>query len=209
MRLEDRGKNWWRTLTADLQRYTGLGCRPWSLAFIRRLIAEGYQHPGLLAVIVYRYGQGVYFRCRIPIVRQIADLYYYYWFNWVRFQLQIELPRTTAIDGGLRIDHYGSIVINCQLIAGRNLTITHGVLIGQTQSGVPELGDNVAIGAGAKVLGGIRLGNNVVVGAGAVVTKSFEDDAVVAGVPARLLRTRKDGEAADIEKTDMALQREA
>ena len=101
MRLEDRGKNWWRTLTADLQRYTGLNCRPWSLAFIRRLIEEGYQHPGLLAVIVYRYGQWVYFRCRIPIIRQIADLYYYYWFNWVRFHLQIELPRTTAIDAGL------------------------------------------------------------------------------------------------------------
>jgi serine O-acetyltransferase len=190
MRLEDRGKNLWATFTADMARYGG-GYRPWSPPFIRSLITEGYSHPGIIAVIVYRYGQWVSYRCRIPIVRQICELYYYYLFSWVRCQLQIELPRSTAIDGGLRIDHFGSIIVNCMAVAGKNLTITHGVLLGQTDSGVPVLGDNVELGVGAKVIGGIYLGDNVQVGCGAVVTKSFSDGAVVAGVPARLLRYKR------------------
>lgn len=193
MRLEDRGKNIWATFTADMRRYTGSE-RPWSFRFLKRLAGQAYEHPGLLAIVVYRYGQWVYFRCRVPIVRQLLDLIYYYWFFWVRTRLQIELPRTTAIDAGFRIDHFGGILINCQLIAGKNLTITHGILIGQTDSGVPRFGDGVSLGVGAKVIGGIVLGDNVLVGTGAVVTKSFPDNAIVAGVPARLLRLR-DGAA--------------
>jgi serine O-acetyltransferase len=190
MRLEDRGKDLWATFTADMMRYTGDKVRPWSLPFWKRLLRHAYIHPGLFAVVVYRYGQWVQYRCKVPVVRQLCNLAYYYWFNWVRTRLQIELPRDTAIDAGLRIDHFGSIIVNCQLIAGKNLTITHGVLIGQTDTGIPRFGDGVAIGVGAKVIGGITLGDNVLVGAGAVVTKSFPDNAIIAGVPARLLRFR-------------------
>jgi serine O-acetyltransferase len=196
MRLEDRGKNLWATFTADMARYGG-GRRAWSPAFIRSLITEGYSHPGILAIVVYRFGQWVSYRCRIPIVRQICELYYYYLFTWVRFTLQIELPRSTAIDGGLRIDHFGGIIINSQAVAGKNFTITHGVLLGETDTGVPVLGDNVSLGVGARVIGGITLGNYVQVGCGAVVTKSFSDGAVVAGVPAKLLRYKPVPELAD------------
>ncbi|GEN51689.1 sugar O-acetyltransferase [Alkalibacterium pelagium] len=51
------------------------------------------------------------------------------------------------------------------------------------------IGDNCWLGAGATVIGGVTLGNNVVVGAGAVVTRSFGDNVVLAGVPARVIRT--------------------
>ncbi len=209
MRLEDRGKDLWRTFTADMQRYAGSDVRPWSLKFLRRLAAQTYEHPGLLAIVVYRYGQWVLFRCKVPIVRQLLNLAYYYWFNWVRTRLQIELPRSTAIDAGLRIDHYGGILLNSQLIAGKNLTVTHGVVIGQTDTGIPRLGDGVAIGVGAMVIGGVTLGNNVLVGAGAVVTKSFSDNAIVAGVPARLLRFRPTAEEAGAQETGPAAEAEA
>jgi serine O-acetyltransferase len=202
MRLEDRGRNLWATFTADMQRYAGTRARPWSLGFLRKLGGATYEHPGLLAIVVYRYGQWVCFRCKMPIVRQLLDLPYYYGFFWVRTRLQIELPRSTCIDAGLRIDHFGSILVNCQFIAGKNLTITHGVLIGQTDTGVPRCGDNVAIGAGAKVIGGITLGDSVQVGAGAVVTKSFPDNAVIAGVPARLLRFRAPAPGSQANRTD-------
>jgi serine O-acetyltransferase len=52
----------------------------------------------------------------------------------------------------------------------------------------PTIGDNVTIGAGAKVLGGIVIGDNVTIGANAVVTKSLPDNVVAAGVPAKIIR---------------------
>ncbi|MCX6381588.1 MAG: hypothetical protein NT023_19280 [Armatimonadetes bacterium] len=190
MRPEDRGKNLWHTFTADMVRYAGAEIRPWSFRFLRRLVSQSYAHPGLAAVVVYRFGQWTMFTCRIPILRQLAALLYYVLYNLVRFLLQIEIPRTTTIGAGLRIDHYGGILLNSKLIAGRNLSITHAVVIGETDTGVPELRDDVTIGVRAMVIGGVVLENNVWVGAGAVVTKSFPANAIVAGVPAKLLRYR-------------------
>lgn len=190
MTLENRGKNLWTTFTADMQRYVGDGIRPWSYPFLRRLIVAAYEHPAIWAVVVYRYGQWALYRCRVPVIRQLINAHYYLCFNWVRTRLQVEVPRTTAIDAGFRIDHMGSCLVNCQLIAGKNLTITFGVVVGQSDTGVPVFGDNVAIGVGAKVLGGIHLGNDVVVGAQSVVVKDVPDGAVVAGVPAKVLRIR-------------------
>jgi serine O-acetyltransferase len=111
-------------------------------------------------------------------------------FHWVRTRLQIEIPRGAAIDGGLRIDHFGSIIVNSQVVAGRNLTLSHGVLLGQNDTGFPTLQDDIYLGVGAKVIGGITLGTGMVVGAAAVVTRSFPDYAVVAGIPAKLIRIR-------------------
>ena len=204
MRLEDRGKNLGATLKADIRRYVGPDLSPRTWRFWKRLARLVYVHPGLIAVIVYRYGQWVEYRCRIPIVRQLAELTYYYWFNWVRTRLQIELPRTTAIDAGLRINHYGGILINCQIVAGKNLTLTQGVLIGETPAGIPRIGDDVMVGVGAKIIGPVVLGDRVEVGAGAVVTKSFPADAVIAGVPAKLLRQKGEPAPSSLETSPLA-----
>ena len=189
MKLEDRGKNLWATFTRDMCRYAWQE-KPWSSAFLKTLLRGAYIHPGLLAIVVYRYGQWAEYCCRVPVIRQICNLIYYILFMRVRTRLQIEVPRTAAIDGGFRIDHFGGIIINSQFICGKDLTITHGILIGQTDSGVPILGNGVSLGVGAKIIGGITLGDNVTVGTGAVVTKSFPDNSVIAGVPARLLRVK-------------------
>jgi len=61
----------------------------------------------------------------------------------------------------------------------------------RTSRGI-QLGDNVWLGAGAKVLDGVRIGTDVVVGAGAVVNADLPDGAIAAGVPARILRSRGD-----------------
>jgi len=188
MRLEDRGKNTWATITADMQRYVDADVRPWSMAFLKRLATAAYENPALLAIVVYRYGQWIYFRCRIPVVRQLLDIHYYFLFNWVRTRLGVEVHRTTAIDAGFRIDHFGAIIVNSQTIAGKGLTISTGVVIGNSPSGTPTFGDNVTISVGAKIIGGIYLGNNVFVGAQALVNKSFPDGAIVAGVPAKILK---------------------
>jgi len=111
-------------------------------------------------------------------------------FNWIRTHLQIEVHRTTCIDGGFRISHFSGIIINSQLIAGKNLTVTSGVIIGQTDNGVPVLGDDVDIGVGAKIIGGIHLGNRIIIGAQSLVNKDFPDDVIIAGVPAKIIRNR-------------------
>ena len=74
---------------------------------------------------------------------------------------------------------------------GKNCNISQGVTIGQSnrgkRAGVPVIGDSVFIGPGAKIFGAITIGNNVAIGANAVVTSDVPDNAVVAGIPARIL----------------------
>jgi len=60
--------------------------------------------------------------------------------------------------------------------------------VGYDSEARPIIGDNVVIGSGAKVLGGITVGNNVIIGANAVVVQSVPDNVVVGGVPAHILR---------------------
>lgn len=92
---------------------------------------------------------------------------------------------------GLNIRNHGYIVVNAHARVGRICCLQQGVNIGQTYSKahVPKLGDNVYIGPGAKIFGGIQIGNNVAIGANAVVT-SFGDSVTIASIPARVVSER-------------------
>lgn len=79
------------------------------------------------------------------------------------------------------------IIVSHNAVIGRNCTIFHQVTIGEGRGGAPTIGDNVLIGAGAKIIGGIHIGDNVKIGAGCVVTKDIPDGATVVSVPPRLL----------------------
>lgn len=174
-------------LLQDLDRYNEARCRPGSLRFWLHMARQAYVHPGLLAVVVFRFGSWLS-RCRIPVVRQVLEIAYQFGYAFARFVLQIEVPRGTRIGPGFRIDHYGGILINSMAVIGKNFTVSQGVLVGATESGVPTIGDDVHCGVGAKILGGITIGDCVKIGAGAIVTRSFEGHVVLAGVPARALR---------------------
>ena len=71
------------------------------------------------------------------------------------------------------------LVVSHNVMVGKNCTIFHQVTIGEGRSGAPVIGDNVMIGAGAKVIGGIHIGNGVRIGAGCVVTNDVPDGATV------------------------------
>lgn len=107
------------------------------------------------------------------------------------FKLGISIPWYTKISPGLFIGHFGAIVVNGDATIGANCNLSQGVTIGQSnrgdRAGCPVLGDNVYIGPGAKLIGAIKIGNNVAIGANAVVTKDVPDNAVVAGVPAKII----------------------
>lgn len=103
------------------------------------------------------------------------------------YKTGIQIPPGT-FGKGLQIYHYGSIIVNQNAYIGDNATIYAGVVIGAKPSGNPKIGDNCFIGAGAKILGGIKIGNNVTIAPNAVVTKDVPDNAVVAGVPAKIIK---------------------
>ena len=98
------------------------------------------------------------------------------------------IGRGAEFGPGLVILHSIGIVVNSNVRAGKNLVMEHGATIGAEKGQSPVLGDNVFIGAGAKIIGGVRIGSDVKIGANAVVTKDVPDGATVVGIPARVIK---------------------
>jgi len=97
-----------------------------------------------------------------------------------------------SIGPGFFIQHGFVTAIGAEKI-GENCWVNPGVTIGyKNEKGIPTIGNNVYIGAGAKILGPLTIGDNVIVGANAVVTKSVPSNCTVAGIPARIIK--RDGQ---------------
>jgi len=109
-----------------------------------------------------------------------------------RHKTGIEIHPAAEIGKGLFIDHGMGVVIGETTVIGDNCTLYQGVTLGGTGKDHgkrhPTLGDNVMVGAGAKVLGPFRVGDNARVAAGAVVLDEVPDNATAVGVPARVVR---------------------
>lgn len=100
------------------------------------------------------------------------------------------IPPNT-FEGGLRINHYGLIVVNPEAKIGKWCDIHQGVNIGMGYDGVPTVGNNVWIGPGAKIFGNITIADECAIGANAVVNKSFYEPRVtIAGIPARVVSNK-------------------
>ncbi|HSP31353.1 MAG TPA: hypothetical protein VLO13_05005, partial [Halomonas sp.] len=99
----------------------------------------------------------------------------------------------SKIGAGLKFPHPTTIVIGRHVIIGNNARIFQQVTIGGLPKGrtglLVRMGDNVTVFHGAKFIGTGCVGSNVVVGANGVVTKPFGDNVVLAGVPARVIRS--------------------
>ncbi|RLL55877.1 serine acetyltransferase [Mariprofundus sp. EBB-1] len=144
--------------------------------------------PSIWVVFLYRLGKSIRAITFSPL-RFVCNLIFLPVFFLSTVFIGITIPRGCEIGPGLRIYHFGGIVLNPLVTIGRNCTMRHGVTIGNRQADddVPVIGDNVDIGAGAKILGKIRIGNNVSIGANAVVLIDIPDDHVAVGVPARAI----------------------
>lgn len=99
----------------------------------------------------------------------------------IRYVSAVTLPTKTVIGPGLVLHHPHSIVVSGRTVIGSDCSIYHEVTIGGggTKPGLPRIGDNVSIFAGARILGGVTIGDNVEIGANAVVTFDVPSDAVV------------------------------
>lgn len=83
------------------------------------------------------------------------------------------------------------IIVNQYSKIGKNATIYHQVTIGSSDTKTaPIIGDNITIYPGAKIIGNIKIGDNVIIGIGSVVLKDVPNNAIVAGVPAKIIRMR-------------------
>jgi len=133
--------------------------------------------------------------------------------RWVshlaRFLTGIEIHPAARLGRGLFIDHGMGVVIGETTEIGENVTLLQGVTLGGTslkrEKRHPTLGDNVVVGAGAKVIGGFTIGAGSRVGAGSVVVREVPPNSVVVGVPGRV--TYRDGQRVageiDLNQTDL------
>lgn len=106
--------------------------------------------------------------------------------------LYINMP-PDSYDGGLTFQHGFSTVIAAKSI-GKNCRINQQVTIGYNYEESPVIGDDVRVYAGAIIVGGIKVGTGAIIGAGAVVTTDVPERAIVGGVPAKIIRYRRDDE---------------
>ena len=107
-----------------------------------------------------------------------------------------EIPLNCRIGPGLLLPHPNGVVIHPEAQIGPDCLIFQQVTIGTgPREGVPWIGSQVDIGAGAKVLGGLRIGDTAKVGANAVVLSDVPAGATAVGIPARII-SRKVQEAA-------------
>jgi serine O-acetyltransferase len=108
------------------------------------------------------------------------------WINKLLFGCVIGIG--TTFDEGLILAHPIGVVMNSKVKGGKNIVIESGVVIGDEKGCSPVLGDNIFIGAGAKVIGGITIGDNVKIGANAVVVKDVPGGSTVVGIPGRIIK---------------------
>lgn len=152
---------------------------------------------GFWAMMVYRFGRWRY-GIRPAILRKPFSLMYKFAYKLVQILTGIELPCETVVGRNFVIDHFGGIVISGYACFGDDCRIRNGVVVGLRNVDkpcAPRIGNNVDIGAGAKVLGDIRIGNNVVIGANAVVLCDVPDNHMAVGVPAQIRPRRVGTEA--------------
>lgn len=99
-----------------------------------------------------------------------------------------DIATAASIGPGLQLFHPGGVVIGPQCVVGARCTIMQGVTLGAGAGGSPTLGDDVFVGAGAKVFGQIRIEDRCMIGANAVVLEAMPPNSFVAGVPAKVLK---------------------
>lgn len=149
----------------------------------RSILSVIFLYPGFHILIFHRIAHFLYNNKLFFLARLTSQL--------GRHFTGIEIHPGAQIGRRLFIDHGIGIVIGETATIGNDCTIYHGVTLGGTgkdkKKRHPDIGNNVMIGTGAKVLGPIKIGDNVKIGANAVVIKKVPDNSTVVGIPGRIL----------------------
>lgn len=143
-------------------------------------------YSGVHALVAYRVAHKLYLSRHYFSARAVSQL--------ARKLTGIEIHPGATIGKSLFIDHGMGVVIGETAEIGDNCTIYQGVTLGGTGKDVgkrhPTLGNNVMVGAGAKVLGPVKLGDNTKIAAGAVVLNDTPESSTAVGIPAKIVRRK-------------------
>lgn len=157
------------------------------LALVKVLLTDG-----TMAMIWYRWMQWSR-RYRLSPLEML--------FNKINtFLCNCIIGRGAEFGPGFVLIHSTGIVINGTVRGGSNVFLEHQVTIGAERRQAPVLGNDIFIGAGAKILGSIQVGDGARVGANAVVVKDVPAYATVVGIPAQVVRQRENPLASDEAK---------
>ncbi|MFN6217716.1 MAG: serine O-acetyltransferase [Aphanizomenon sp.] len=152
-------------------------------------------YPGFHALCLHRLAHWLH-RHKVSFIPRFIS-------HWGRFLTGIEIHPGAKIGKGVFIDHGMGVVIGETAIIGDYALIYQGVTLGGTgkESGKrhPTLGDNVVVGAGAKVLGNIQISDRVRIGAGSIVLSDVPPDATVVGVPGRIISRKSNNHISPLE----------
>jgi serine O-acetyltransferase len=158
-------------------------------------------YPGVHALAIHRLAHGLWTRRWTTAARFVSHV--------GRFVTGIEIHPGARLGAGLFIDHGMGVVIGETAEVGENVTLLQGVTLGGTslkkEKRHPTLGNNVVVGAGAKIIGAFMIGDGSRIGAGSVVVREVPPNSVVVGVPGRV--THRDGRRVegqiDLNQTDL------
>ncbi|MBC6440397.1 MAG: serine O-acetyltransferase [Rhodospirillales bacterium] len=150
---------------------------------VRSRLEVAFCYPGFHAILFYRASNWLWRREIKLLGRFVSHL--------GRFFTGIEIHPGATIGKAFFIDHGMGVVIGETAEVGKHVTLYHGVTLGGTTWNKgkrhPTLGDNVVVGAGAKILGPVTVGAGAAVGSNAVVVKDVPPGSTVVGIPARVV----------------------
>jgi serine O-acetyltransferase len=154
-------------------------------------------YPGLHALVFYRISHKLW-SWKVPIIPRWLS-------QTARLFTGVEIHPGAQIGKSFFIDHGMGVVVGETAIVGDNVLLYQGVTLGgtgkETGKRHPTLGNNVVVGAGAKILGNITIGDNSYIGANAVVIKDVPANSTVVGIPGRI--TKQDGRKIDMDLDHM------
>lgn len=144
-----------------------------------RQVLKAWLTDGTFAMVMYRCMQAAQRRRLAPLAMLFNKLNGFFG--------RCIIGRGAQFGPGFVLIHSYGVVINSSVVGGRDVKIEHLVTIGAERNTAPVLGDNVFIGAGAKIIGAVRIGSHTKIGANAVVNRDVPDGATAVGIPARII----------------------
>lgn len=154
-----------------------------------------WNEPSWIVVLLYRITRSIrempqwLFLIKIALNIIIVPIY-----AFCSILMGISIPRSVDIGAGLRICHFGTIIIGVNTKIGSNFTIHQGCTIGAKNSfsDFVTIGDDVTMCANSMIIGNLTIGNNVTIGANSVVMCNIPDNSIAVGMPARIIPKKKD-----------------